>query len=94
MSKTYIAFLECTIHDNPPFWHERREFVDPESDEANSDSREEYIAEKEGAKLSLVDLNGKRRDYTFKQGGIVEMMGNVVMIIDWQLQEPPADKYQ
>ena len=94
MSKTYIAFLECTIHDDPPYWNERREFDDPESEEEHSDPREQYIAKDDGAKFSLVDLNGKRRDYTFRQGGVVEIMGNVAIIIDWQLKDPPLDEYR
>jgi len=94
MSKTYIAFLECTFHDNPPLWKERREDVDPEGMEEHTDPRECYIAQDNGAKLSLVDLRGKRRDYTFKQGGVVEIMGNVIMILDWQLVQPSMDDYQ
>jgi len=93
MAKTYIAFLECTFHDDPPFWNERREFDDPEN-EKYPDPREHYIAKDNGARLSLVDLKGKRRDFTFKQHGVVEIIGNVVIIIDWQLKEPSTNEYQ
>ena len=93
MSKSYIAFIECTFYDNPP-WHTCRERADPESDEADADSREQYIAENDGAKLSLVDLNGTRRNYTFNKGGVVEIVGNVAIIVEWHLKEAPVDKYQ
>ena len=93
MPKTYIAFIECTFYDNPS-WQNSRERADPESDEADADSREQYIAENDGAKLSLVDLNGTKRNYTFKQHGVVEIVGNAAIIVEWQLKEPPVDKYQ
>ena len=92
MAKTYIAFIECTFHDNPP-WNERRELDDPEN-EKYPDPREQYIAKDNGARLSLVDLKGKRRDFTFKQHGVVEIIGNVVIIIDWQLEKPSTNEYQ
>ena len=94
MAKTYIAFLECTFLDDPPFWNERREFTDPEDIEKYPDPREHYIAKDNGARLSLVDLKGTRRDYAFKKGGVVEIIGNVVVIIDWQLENTPMDEYQ
>ncbi|MBM3911125.1 MAG: hypothetical protein FJ356_05700 [Thaumarchaeota archaeon] len=93
MPKTYIAFVECTFYDNPP-WRNSRENADPESDEADADSRECYIAEDNGAKLSLVDLLGKRRNYTFNKYGVVEIVGNVAIIVEWHLKEPPMDEYQ
>ena len=93
MAKTYIAFLECTFHDNPPLWNNTREFNDPENEEY-PDPREQYIAKDNGARLSLVDLRGTRRDYTFKQHGVVEIIGNVAIIIDWQLEKPSTDEYQ
>lgn len=94
MAKTYIAFIECTFHDDPPFWNNRREFDDPEDNEKYPDPREQYIAQDNGARLSLVDLKGTRRDFTFKQHGVVEIIGNVAIIIDWQLKEPSTDEYQ
>ena len=93
MAKTYIAFIECTFYDNPP-WHNSREHADPESDEADADSRECYIAQGNGAKLSLVDLDRTRRNYTFIKGGVVEIVGNVAIIVEWHLKEAPVDKYQ
>ena len=93
MPKTYIAFIECTFFDNPS-WENTRERADPESDDADADSREQYVALNDGAKLSLVDLGGTRRNYTFIKGGVVEIVGNVAIIVEWHLKEAPVDKYQ
>ena len=93
MPKTYIAFIECTFFDNPS-WENTRERADPESDDADADSREQYVALNDGAKLSLVDLDGTRRNYTFIKGGVVEIVGNVAIIVEWHLKEAPVDKYQ
>ena len=93
MPKTYIAFIECTFYDNPP-WQNSRECADPESDEADADSREQYIAQGDGARLSLVDLGGIRRNFIFNKHGVVEIIGNVAVIVEWHLKEPPIDEYQ
>ena len=92
MSKTYIAFIECTFHDDPPYWINSRERQDPESIDPFSETREMYIAENHGARLSLVDLGGTRRYYEFVQHGVAEIIGNVVVIIDRFAEELTIDE--
>lgn len=92
MSKTFIAFIECTFHDDPPFWKESKEFGDPEESSSLSDPRECFIAQDDGARLSLVDLGGTRRYYNFKKHGVVEIMGNVATIIDRFAEELAIDE--
>lgn len=42
--------------------------------------------------LGLVDLGGTRRYYSFKQHGVVEIVGNVAMIIDRYAEELAIDE--
>ena len=93
MPKTYIAFIECTFYDNPE-WVEHEAFNDPEESTHLSDTREQYIAQGDGARLSLVDLGCKRRNFIFNKHGVVEIIGNVAVIVEWHLKEPPIDEYQ
>ena len=93
MPKTYIAFIECTFHDNPE-WVEHEEFNDPEESTHLSDTREQYIAQGDGARLSLVGLGGKKRNFIFNKHGVVEIIGNVVVIVEWHLKEPPTEEDQ
>jgi len=92
MSKTYIAFIECTFHDDPPYWMESRENEDPEEVDTRSDTRELYIARNDGARLSLVDLGGTRRYYSYQRHGVVEIVGNVAVIIDRFVEELAIDE--
>jgi len=92
VSKIYIAFIECTFHDNPPFWIQSGELDDPEESSSLSDTRELYIAQDNGARLSLVDLGGTRRYYSFIKHGVVEIMGNVATIIDRYAEELAIDE--
>ena len=91
MPKTYIAFSECTFYGN---WIYDRELIDPEAQEEHTDPRECHIADVDGASIVLVDLNGKRRTFTFNKGGVVEILGNLAMMVEWHLQEPDPDKHQ
>ena len=85
MARTYIAFRERVFEDDPPFWKNTIENEDPEEYDQLRDTREMYIALNDGAKLSLVDLEGKKRHYIFKSTGVVEIVGNVAVFQDgWQ----------
>jgi len=85
MALTYIAFRECVFEDDPPFWKNIRENRDPEEDDFMRETREEYIATDDGAKLSLVDLEGKKRYFIFTKGGVVDIASNVATFQDgWQ----------
>ncbi len=85
MAITYIAFRECVFEDDPPFWKNIRENRDPEEDDFMRETREEYIAMGSGAKITLVDLEGKKRHFIFKNTGVVDIVGNVVVFQDgWQ----------
>ncbi len=82
MARTYIAFRECVFDDDPPFWENIIERRDPEEDDSMRDTREMYVAHGDGAKLSLVDLEGIKRHFIFKNAGVVEIVGNVVVFQD------------
>ena len=73
---------------------EHEAFNDPEESTHLSDTREQYIAQGDGARLSLVDLGYKRRNFIFNKHGVVEIIGNVAVIVEWHLKEPPIDEYQ